>query len=457
MFFLANAKPHLMLMTSMLLIFWHGKNQLFLCLNGGFKMKEVFSFIFSLIMIFGLGYLGGWCFNKIRMPKLIWYIILGILLGPSLFNIVDANLLKISSILRKIALVIILTRSGLSLDIKTLKKIGRPAIMMCMVPAVFEMVGITIFAPLIFKIDYLEAMLMGSVLAAVSPAVVVPRMLKLMDEKYGTKHNVAELVLAGSSCDDIFVIVLFTAFEGLVKSNEQGGSINLGLTFLQIPSSIILGILLGALLGFLMVQLYKRYNVNKWIKFLLTAVASAGMILIEEYSLGYFSGLLGIIAMGIVILSLHESSAKEIKPTYNELWKVFEVLLFVLVGCATDAKLAFGMDGLKLIGLISISLIFRSLGVIICVMKTKYTLKERIYIIMSYLPKATVQASIGAIALQDGLSCGMLILTAAVVSILFTAPIGAILMDTLYKKLLTKDEETKDETIEEKELAPQKN
>ena len=410
-------------------------------LNGGNIMKEVFSFIFSLIMIFGLGYLGGWCFNKIRMPKLIWYIILGILLGPSLFNIVDENLLSISSILRKIALVIILTRSGLSLDIKTLKKIGRPAIMMCMVPAVFEMVGITIFAPLLLGIDYLEALLMGSVLAAVSPAVVVPRMIKLMDEHYGTKHNVAELVLAGSSCDDIFVIVLFTAFEGLVRSNEQGTGINIGLTLLQIPSSIILGILLGAALGYLMVLAYKRWNVNKWIKIALMMLASAGMVLIEEYSMGYFSGLLGIIAMGIVILSTHESSAKEIKPAYNELWKVFEVLLFVLVGCATKAELAFSLDGLKIVGLICLSLIFRSCGVLCCLIKTKYTVKERAYIIMSYIPKATVQASIGAIALDHGLNCGAIVLTAAVVSILFTAPIGAILMDTLYKKLLNKDEE----------------
>ncbi len=417
-------------------------------------IQQAGSFLFSLIMIFGLGYLGGWVFNKIRMPRLIWYIILGILLGPSLFNIVDANLLKISSILRKIALVIILTRSGLSLDIKTLKKIGRPAIMMCMVPAIFEIVGITIFAPLILGIDYLEALLMGSVLAAVSPAVVVPRMIKLMDEKYGTKHNVAELVLAGSSCDDIFVIVLFTAFEGVLKSQELGGSINIGLTLLQIPSSIILGILLGVIFGVLMVMLYKRYNVNKWIKISLTIIASICMVILEKYSMGYFSGLLGIIAMGIYILSTHESSAKEIKPAYNQLWKVFEVLLFVLVGCATRAELAFGMDGLKLVGLISISLVFRSCGVMCCLIKTKYTAKERAYIIMSYIPKATVQASIGAIALGDGLACGTIVLTAAVVSILFTAPLGAILMDTLYKKLLAKDGEepllvTEEEVLEE--------
>lgn len=390
----------------------------------------------SLFLIFFFGGLGGILFEKIKIPKLIWYIILGILVGPSLLNIVDETLLKISSYLRQIALVLILTRSGLSLDLKTLKEIGRPAILMCFIPACFEILGILIFAPLFLNISYFEALLLGSVLAAVSPAVVVPRMLKLKEEGYGEEHHVPELIMAGSSCDDIFVIVLFYSFKNLVSSH----SFDI-FSFVQIPTSIILGIALGLGVGILFSYFVKKTKISPFVKTILWLGLSFGMIGLETTLKNYISisALLAIIVSSIIMSRLNKESAFEIKEKYNGLWQGFEILLFTLVGCATEIKLAFSKTGIILLGLIIIALVFRSIGVIFCVMKTKYTWKEKGFIILSYLPKATVQASIGGIALAEGLSCGTLILTAAVIAILLTAPIGAILMDKLYKDLLKKD------------------
>ena len=387
----------------------------------------------SLFIIFSAGILGGFIFEKIKLPKLIFYIILGILIGPSVFNIVDDTLINISSYLRQIALVIILTRSGLSLDINNLKKIGRPAILMCFIPATFEIIGITIFAPLFLSISYLEALLLGSVLAAVSPAIVVPRMIKLMDEGYN-KNNVPELVMAGASCDDIFVIVLFYSFKELVKT----------LTFnawniSQIPISITTGIVLGLIIGLLMVAIIKHLKLNKVINVILMLGLSFGMIALENVLKPYFSvsSLLAIIVMALVINIFKKEEAKEIQKSYNNLWQGFEILLFTLVGIATNINYAFSKDGLIIVGLIFIALIFRSIGVIICIICTKFNKREKIFIIISYLPKATVQASIGA--LSEGLACGEIVLTATVISILITAPLGAILIDRLYKKLLKYD------------------
>lgn len=389
----------------------------------------------SLFIIFFVGILGGFIFEKIKLPKLIFYIILGILIGPSVFNIVDDTLINISSYLRQIALVIILTRSGLSLDINNLKKIGRPAILMCFIPATFEIIGITIFAPLFLSISYLEALLLGSVLAAVSPAIVVPRMIKLMDEGYN-KNNVPELVMAGASCDDIFVIVLFYSFKELVKTSTFNAW-----NISQIPISIITGIVLGLIIGLLMVAIIKHLKLNKVINVILMLGLSFGMIALENVLKSYFSvsSLLAIIVMALVINIFKKEEAKEIQKSYNNLWQGFEILLFTLVGIATNINYAFSKDGLIIVGLIFIALIFRSIGVIICIICTKFNKKEKIFIIISYLPKATVQASIGAIALSEGLACGEIVLTAAVVSILITAPLGAILIDSLYKKLLKYD------------------
>ncbi len=390
----------------------------------------------SLFIIFTCGILGGFIFEKIKLPKLVWYIILGILIGPSVFNIVDDTLINISSYLRQIALVIILTRSGLSLDINNLKKIGRPAILMCFVPACFEIVGVTIFAPVFLGISYLEALLLGSVLAAVSPAVVVPRMIKLMDEGYGKEHNVPELIMAGASCDDIFVIVLFYSFKNLV-STSNFDAWNLA----QIPLSIISGITLGIIVGFLIVLIINKLKMNKVINVIFMLGSSFGMLALENALKPYFSvsALLAIIVMALIINIFKKEEAKEIQKTYNSLWSGFEILLFTLVGIATSIDYAFSKDGAILVGVVLLALIFRSIGVIICLIATNFNKKEKLFIIFSYLPKATVQASIGAIALSEGLSCGTVILTGAVISIIITAPLGAILMDSTYKKLLRKE------------------
>ena len=389
----------------------------------------------SLFIIFSLGILGGVIFEKIKLPKLVWYIILGILIGPSVLNIVDESLLNISSYLRQISLIIILTRSGLSLDINNLKKIGRPAILMCFLPACFEIIGILIFGPLLLDISYLEALLLGSVLAAVSPAIIVPRMIKLMNEGYGKEHNVTELVLAGASCDDIFVIVLFYSFKGLVANNVFDAW-----NILQIPVSIVAGILLGLIIGLLMSLIIKKLKLNTVVNVILLLGLSFGMVALEEILKPYFSisALLGIIVVGLILLLTNKEEAKQIQKSYNSLWNGFEILLFVLVGVATNIHYALSSDGLIILGLIIIGLVFRVLGVIVCLIATKFDIKEKIFIILSYLPKATVQASIGAIALTEGLPCGEIVLTAAVISILFTAPIGAILIDNTYKKLLIK-------------------
>lgn len=390
----------------------------------------------SLFIIFTLGILGGIFFEKIKLPKLIWYIILGILISPSVFNIVDESLVNISSYLRQIALVIILTRSGLSLDINNLKKIGRPAFLMCFIPACFEIIGVLMLGPLLLDISCLEALLLGSVIAAVSPAIIVPRMIKIKDEGYGNNKNISELILAGASCDDIFVIVLFYSFKSLV-SNSNFNIDNI----IQIPISIVLGILLGILCGLLIILFIKKSNSNIIINVILMLGMSFGMLTLEELLKPYIgiSSLLGIIVMGLTLSTINKDKAKEIQKSYNSLWNGFEILLFVLVGVVTNVDYALSSDGLTILGLICIALIFRSIGVVLCLIKTKFNVKEKIFIILSYLPKATVQASIGAIALSEGLPCGKVILTAAVISILFTAPIGAILIDKTYKKLLEKN------------------
>lgn len=390
----------------------------------------------SLFIIFGGGILGGFLFEKIKLPKLVWYIILGILIGPSLFNIVDDTLLSISSHLRQIALVIILTRSGLSLDIKSLKKIGRPAILMCFLPACFEIVGITIFGPMLLGISYFEALLLGSVLAAVSPAVVVPRMIRLMEEGYGKQHCVPELVMAGASCDDIFVIVLFYSFKNLVATSTfDAWSVG------QIPISIVSGVILGIGVGFLMVLAIRYMKLNRIVHVILMLGLSFGMLALENALKPYFSvsSLLAIIVMAFVVGIFKKEEAKEMQKSYNGLWQGFEILLFALVGVAVDVRYAFSKEGAIIVGLVFIALVFRSLGVLCSVIATNFTWKEKLYIVLSYLPKATVQASIGAIALSEGLACGTLVLTAAVVAILITAPLGAILMDSLKNKLLMKE------------------
>lgn len=389
----------------------------------------------SLFLVFFVGVIGGILFEKIKIPKIIFYLIMGILFGGGCLNLIDPSLEDISDYLRQIALIIILTRSGLALDFKSLIKIGRPAILMCFLPASFEIIGIIIFGPLLLNISYLEAILLGCVLGAVSPAIVVPRMLTMIENKEG--GDIPKVIMAGSSCDDIYVIVLFYACLNALKTS----SFNF-LSILKIPSSIILGVLLGLLIGIGLINLFKCFKLNSTIKVIIMLGVSFLMVWLESYVKTYvsISALLGIIVMSI-ILSSKISDLNEVKQSYNHLWSAFEILLFVLVGTRVKLNLVFSFEGLKIFILILIGLSFRTIGVILSVMKNKYNLKEIIFFVVSYLPKATVQASIGAIALSEGLACGEIVLTASVIAIVFTAPVGAILIDWLKARVFLQKKE----------------
>lgn len=390
--------------------------------------------LLSLGIILVAGFLAGLVFEKIKLPKIIGMIIIGILIGPSLLNIIDESILNISHTLRQIALVIILTRTGLSLDLKTLKAIGRPAVFLSFIPAILEIIGVLILGPILLKISITEALLLGSVLAAVSPAVIIPRMLKLKEAGYGTNKRIPELVLAGSSIDDIFVIILFYAFLGI----QEGVKITAS-TIIEIPIAIILGIIIGVLVGLLIGYIIKLIN-NKNTTVVVILIATSFILIGLEQLISpvlSFSALLSIITMGIVLLYKDSSKAKELEKSYNKLWFVFEILLFVLVGISVDINFAISAGYMPVILILS-ALIFRVFGVYLALLFTNLTYKEKLFITISYIPKATVQASIGGIALAMGLSIGPLILSTAVLSILITAPLGAILIDNSYPHLLVK-------------------
>ncbi len=386
----------------------------------------------SLALVFLCGLLLSGIFTRLKLPGLLGMIITGIILGPYALNLLDSSLLNISSQLRQAALVIILTRAGLSLDIADLKRVGRPAMLMCFVPACFEIIGTVIFAPIFFGITYIEAAVMGSVIAAVSPAVVVPRMLKLMDEGYGRKNSIPQLIMAGASVDDVFVIVLFAAFTSLAS----GGSVSAS-SFLQIPVSIALGIAVGIATGFILTFFFKRVHMRDSVKLLIILSVSFLLLQLETSLKGIvpFSGLLAIMSAGVAVNKKYLPLAKRLSSKYSKLWVAAEVLLFVLVGAAVDLSYA-AKSGLAAIAVIIGALVFRMAGVLTCLIKTSLTRKERVFCMVAYTPKATVQAAIGAVPLAMGLACGQTVLCAAVVSILITAPFGAVCIDRLYKKLL---------------------
>ncbi|MBP3886278.1 MAG: cation:proton antiporter [Cellulosilyticum sp.] len=388
----------------------------------------------SLAYIFLLGLLLGWVFHKLRLPSLVGMIMAGILLGPYVLNVLDETILGISSQLRQLALVIILTRAGLSLNIGDLKIVGRPAILMCFVPATLEIFGTVLIAPKLFHVTVLEAAIMGSVLAAVSPAVIVPRMIKLIDEGYGTKQSIPQMILAGASVDDVFVIVLFTAFTSLAA----GGNIS-AMQFVQIPISIILGILLGLGIGFGLVKYFKVFHMRDSVKVLIILSASFLMLECETRLEGIIpiSGLIAIMSMGIMIKQLYGDLATRMSNKYNRLWVAAEVILFVLVGAMVNLKYV-KVAGIVAASIVVGAMVFRMIGVFICMLGTKLTNKERLFCMFAYTPKATVQAAIGGMPLAMGLACGEKVLTLAVSSILITAPFGAICMDRSYKKLLAK-------------------
>lgn len=393
--------------------------------------------LFSIALILLLGLLLSSFFQKIKLPGLLGMIIVGIILSPYALNLIDESILNISADLRQIALVIILTRAGLALDLSDLKKVGRPAILMCFVPACIEMLGTILIAPVLFGITHLEAAIMGSVLAAVSPAVIVPRMIRLIEEGYGTNKGIPELLLAGASVDDVFVIVMFTAFTSLVSTGELSV-----ISFLQIPVSIILGIAAGILVGSLLIRFFRKFHMRDSVKLLIILSFSFLLIELQNRLEGIIpiSGLLAIMSLGIVMKKSYPVLAHRLSGKYNKLWVAAEVFLFVLVGATVDLRYAVSA-GVNAVLLVLAALLFRMLGVALSLIKTKLNRKERLFCMLAYLPKATVQAAIGAIPLSMGLACGQIVLTVAVLSILITAPLGAVCVDNLYTKLLHKADE----------------
>lgn len=393
--------------------------------------------LISLSYIFLAGMFLSWLCKKMRLPGLLGMIFTGILLGPYCLGLIDSSLLNISSELRKIALIIILMRAGLNLDLSDLKRVGRPAILMCFVPACFEMVGMILLAPKLLGISLLDAAIMGSVVAAVSPAVIVPKMLQLMDEGYGTKESIPQLILAGASVDDVFVIVMFTAFLSLA----QGESVNI-LSFVNIPLSIltgITGIICGALLGKGFAIFFKKNHMRDTIKILVLLSVAFILVTFEDALPIPFSGLIAIMFMGIFLQRNHSVASKRLSVKFNKLWVGAEVLLFVLVGACVNIFYAL-KAGVMAILLIFGVLLFRMLGVFICLLKTSLTKSERLFCMIAYCPKATVQAAIGSVPLTAGLECGQIVLTVAVLSILITAPLGAFLIEHTYKKWLKKEQ-----------------
>ena len=392
----------------------------------------------SLALIFLVGLSLAVIFGKLKLPRLIGMLLTGILLGPFVLDFFDPQILGISAELRKMALVIILIKAGLSLNFSDLKKVGRPALLMAFLPATFEIVAFLLFAPMLLDVSHVEALLMGSVLAAVSPAVVVPRMITLMDEGRGTDKKIPQLILAGASLDDIFVIVLFTAFLGINMGDGVGA-----MTFLNIPISIVLGIVLGALVGFAVAFLFellhrKGLTIRNTLKTILLLGIAFLLLAVEGWLEGVVavSGLLAIMSMAMVYAMRTKAEVvNRLKDKYGKLWLAAEVLLFVLVGAAVDIRYTLSA-GLLAVAMIFIGLAFRSVGVFLCLLGTDLNKKERLYTVFAYLPKATVQAAIGAVPLSMGLSCGNIILSVAVLGILIAAPLGAILMDSTKNKLL---------------------
>lgn len=386
----------------------------------------------ALILLSGLFF--SFLFTKMKLPGLLGMILVGIALGPHALNLIDASILDISADLRQIALVIILTRAGLSLNLTDLKRIGRPAVLMCFLPALVEMVGTIFFAPMLLGITYIESAVMGSVIAAVSPAVVVPRMIKLIDEGYGKDKSIPQLILAGASVDDVFVIVVFTVLTAFASTGEITGT-----SFLQIPLSIILGILLGVIVGLCLVFFFKNVHIRDSVKVMIILSISFLLLEIENRleSVVPVSGLLAIMSMGITFNQKYNVLSKRLSVKYNKLWLCAEVFLFVLVGIAVDIKYAFAA-GVASVVVVMLALVFRMSGVFLSLIKTDLNKKERFFCMLSYTPKATVQAAIGAIPLAMGLDCGSIVLTVAVISILITAPFGAICIDKLYKTMLKK-------------------
>ena len=386
----------------------------------------------SLALIFLVGMSLGWIVTRLRLPSLLGMLLTGILLGPYVLDLLDASILGISADLRQLALIIILTRAGLSLNLEDLKKVGRPAVLLCFVPACFEIVGMVTIAPHLLGISVLDAAIMGAVVAAVSPAVIVPKMLRLMELGFGTRRSIPQMILAGASVDDVFVIVMFTAFTGLA----QGGTFSPA-TFVQIPISIVTGIIVGLAVGVAFGAVYRRIHVRDSVKVIVLLSLSFLFVALENAVKGIvpFSGLLAVMSCGIAINRRRPELAARLSGKYNRLWVAAEVLLFVLVGATVDIGYA-AAAGVAAVLVVLGALVFRMAGVFVCLLRTPLSAKERLFCMIAYTPKATVQAAIGSVPLTMGLGCGQIVLTVAVLAILITAPLGAFAIDLTYRRLL---------------------
>ena len=393
----------------------------------------------SLALIFLVGLSAAAICGYLHLPRIIGMLFTGIILGPHVLGLLDD---KISSELRQIALIIILLKAGLSLNLADLKKVGRPAVMMAFVPASFEICGYLLCAPMILGITRIESAVMGAVLAAVSPAVVVPRMVQLMENGYGTEKSIPQMILAGASCDDIFVIVLFSTFAGMA----QGGTADFT-QFLNIPVSIVLGILLGAAVGYLLSLFFetayaKEHYVRNSMKVIVVLGLSFLLMAVETWAKPYVSvsGLLAVVSMACVLkMKCPKSVSGRLSEKFGKLWIAAEVVLFVMVGAAVDIRYTATAGGAAVV-MILLALIFRAAGVCVCMAGTALNKKERLFTVIAYLPKATVQAAIGSVPMAMGLSCGQIVLSVAVLAILITAPLGAIGMDMTYRRLLKRQE-----------------
>lgn len=389
----------------------------------------------SLILIVGMTM--GWICQKMKLPSLLGMLVTGIALGPFALDVLDSSILEISPQLRKIALVIILTRAGLGLDISGLKKIGRPAVLMCFVPASFELLGMLVLAPKLMGMTVLEAAVLGAVLAAVSPAVVVPRMVRLMDEGYGTKEGIPQLILAGASVDDVYVIVLFSTFVGMMQG--EGADI---IRFVNIPVSIFLGIVMGITIGIGLGYYFKKVHIRDTAKVLIILSISLLLVAVEDMLTTpvTFSALIAVMMIGIGLQRNRAEVAKRLSAKYGKLWVGSEVFLFVLVGATVNVEYL-GKVGVSAMLVIVGALLLRMSGVLVCMIGTSFNRKERLFAMMAYTPKATVQAAIGGIPLSLGFACGEIVLTVAVLAIVITAPLGAFAIDLSYKKLLKRRDE----------------
>lgn len=390
--------------------------------------------LLSIAVILLSGLLLGTICKKVRFPSLFGMIIAGVIIGPYCLNLIDESILNVSSEIRRIALIIILIRAGLKLSLDDLKKVGRPAILMCFLPACFEILGMIIIAPIMFGMSRLDAAILGAVIGAVSPAVIVPRMIKLIDEGYGTKQGIPQMILAGASVDDVFVIVMFTTFTGIA----QGQDVSIR-EIINIPISILLGIIIGFAVGFMLYKWFSKISVSLIIMTIIVLSVSFCLSAVEtELTFIPFASLIAIMCLGIAIRKSDVDMAKRLSGQYDKLWTVAEVFLFVLVGASVaidHAKEA----GIKAVILILLVIVFRMIGVFVCVIKTELSFKEKLFCMIAYTPKATVQAAIGGLPLAMGLSSGELILTISVVAILLTAPLGAFGIDLTYKKILSED------------------